>query len=102
MGHHMGGIWAVDPKDVAKTAWAFATAGRKDSSLFAALATAVEHHMGGIWALDPLEVAKTAWAFATAGRKASSLFAALAVAQLRMANASSFAELATAAWGAAN
>ena len=34
------------PQELANTAWGFATAGRKDTSLFAALATAAQRRMG--------------------------------------------------------
>ena len=43
----------------ANTAWAFATAGRKDESLFAALATAAHPRMDDF---DSKSLASTAWA----------------------------------------
>ena len=64
-----------NPQDLANTAWAFATAGQKDASLFAALATAAQRHMG---AFNPQALANTAWAFATAGQQNASLFTAWA------------------------
>ena len=46
-------------QELANTAWAFATAGEEDASLFAALATAAEHHMDDF---NAQELANTAWA----------------------------------------
>ena len=51
-------------QELANTAWAFATAGQKDVSLFAALAIAAQWRLGDF---NPQELANTAWAFATAG-----------------------------------
>ena len=51
-----------------------ATAGQKDASLFAALATAAQPCMGDF---TSQALANMAWAFATAGQKNASLFAAL-------------------------
>jgi len=70
-------IGDFDPENLANTAWALATAGQKDASLFASLAAAVQLQIG---VFKPLEVANTAWAFATASQKDASLFAALAIA----------------------
>ena len=76
---HMGGFI---PQNLANAAWAFATAGQNDASLFAALATAAEQHMGGF---IPQELANTAWAFATVGQLDVQLFTALAtMAEQRM------------------
>ena len=55
-----------NPQNLANTAWTFATSGRKDEPLFAALATAAERRMRDF---NPQDLANTAWAFATAGRK---------------------------------
>ena len=51
-----------NPQGLANSAWAFATAGQNDASLFAALATATEQHMGGF---IPQDFANTVWAIAT-------------------------------------
>ena len=68
---------AFNVQQLSNTAWAFATAGHKEASLFAALATAAERRMG---VFNPQELANTAWAFATSGQRDVSLFAALATA----------------------
>ena len=65
---------------LANTAWAFATAGQHDVSLFAAFATAAERPMCGF---NSQELANTAWAFAVVGQNDASLFAALATAAER-------------------
>ena len=64
-------------QNLANTAWAFATAGHMDASLFGALATAAQRCMV---AFNSQALANTAWAFATARQDDASLFAALATA----------------------
>ena len=56
--------WPISTFRASPAAWAFATAGQKDASLFVPLATAAERRMGD---LNAQELANTAWAFATAG-----------------------------------
>ena len=53
----------VISKDLANTAWAFATADQLDVQLFTTLARAGERRMSDFNAQD---LANTAWAFATA------------------------------------
>ena len=72
----MGGF---NPQNLGNTAWAFATAGQHDPSVFAALATGAEQRMGGF---SPQELANTAWAFAMAGQHDTLVFAALATGML--------------------
>ena len=62
-------------QDLAKTAWAFATAGRSDAALFGALAQAAAEKLSEF---NAQELANTAWAFTTAGRSDVALFAVLA------------------------
>ena len=57
------------------TAWAFATSGRSNATLFTALARAAEWHVGDFHAQ---QLANTAWAFATIGESNALLFTALA------------------------
>ena len=53
-------------RNLADTAWAFATVGQTDALLFAALAKAAEQRMGHF---NPQNLANTAWAFATVGQQ---------------------------------
>ena len=57
-------------QNFANTAWAFATAGQKDASLFVALATAAEQRMDDF---NPQNLVNTAWAFLTVGIQTSDL-----------------------------
>ena len=52
-----------DPQGLANTAWAFATAGQNDASLFVPLAAA-EWQVGNV---NGQSLPNTAWAFATSG-----------------------------------
>ena len=51
-------------QNFANTAWAFATAGQKDASLFVALATAAERRMDDF---NPQNLVNTAWGSLTVG-----------------------------------
>ena len=63
------------PQNLAKTAWAFATAAHVDALLSTALAKVADRRMH---AFLPQESANTAWAFATAAHADALLFTALA------------------------
>ena len=64
-------------RDLANTAWAFATVDQLDAPLFKALAREAERCLGNF---KPQELANTAWACAMVRQKDASLFAALATA----------------------
>ena len=64
-------------QNLANTAWAFATAGQMDASLFGAVATAAVRRIGDF---NSQALANIAWAFATARQDDASLFAAVATA----------------------
>ena len=66
-------------QNLANTAWAFATGGRREEQLFTALAVVAERCMRD---LTSQELGNTAWAFATVGHKEERLFTALAVGNL--------------------
>ena len=53
-------------QELANTAWAFAMAGQKMTSLFAALATVAQRCSGDF---NPQDLTTTAWALATVGHK---------------------------------
>ena len=67
----------LSSQELANTAWAFATAGQEDASLFAASATAAQQRMSNF---SPQGLCSTAWAFATAGQMDASLFTAFSTA----------------------
>ena len=72
-------------QDLAKTAWAFATASQSDVQLFAALARAAEQRVSDF---NMQDLANTAWAFATVSQSDAQLLAALARAAERCMNES--------------
>ena len=69
--------------DIKHTAWVFATASRKDASLFRTLSAAAQRRMVDF---NPQGLANTAWVFAAAVQMDAPLFAALATSSQRRMN----------------
>mmetsp|Transcript_21180 Transcript_21180/g.66533 ORF Transcript_21180/g.66533 Transcript_21180/m.66533 type:complete len:224 (+) Transcript_21180:17-688(+) len=68
---------ALEPRGLANTAWAFATAGVRAPTFFDAVAAEALMRLGEF---NPQELANAVWAFATAGVKAPELFDDIAAA----------------------
>ena len=82
-------------QEVTNTAWAFATANRRDDKLFAALTMAAERRLSDFKSQD---VANTAWAFVKVNYRDEKLFATLAIAAGRRLREVSLRSIQMALW----